>query len=264
MEPTFVIAGGQRCGTTALYHLLNAHPQVYLAGPVRPEPKYFLQPPTPERDKAWYLNQWFSDTGAALAVGEKSTSYLESPAAAQRMKTMFPRLRAIFVLRHPVERAWSNYWFSRAAGLETLSFDEAVAREDERMSQQAFPQMSTHPFAYVRRGRYAEMLAAYDRYFAQDEMCIVLHDDLLHDPGGVARRLFEFLGVDPTAVRELPAMRYNITSPTEDEHIGPATMDYLFDQFRAGNRLLAERLERDLSAWDVPTPTLLRWAKPRG
>ena len=36
------IVGVQRCGTTYLYHLLNDHPEIVMASPVRPEPKVFL------------------------------------------------------------------------------------------------------------------------------------------------------------------------------------------------------------------------------
>ena len=88
MEPTFAIAGGQRCGTTSLYHLLDLHPDIFLAKPVHPEPKFFLRDPAPGRDRAWYIERWFSDASDAKAAGEKSTSYMENsliPAAVTAM-----------------------------------------------------------------------------------------------------------------------------------------------------------------------------------
>ena len=41
VERAFIV-GVQRCGTTFLYHLLDQHPQITMARPVRPEPKVFL------------------------------------------------------------------------------------------------------------------------------------------------------------------------------------------------------------------------------
>lgn len=160
-EPTFVIAGAQRCGTTTLYHLLAGHHQVYMANPVRPEPKFFLNPdPTPE-DRENYLRTWFAGASDERAVGEKSTSYLETPGAARRMKALFPRLQAVFILRHPVDRALSNYRFSREHGLENEPFDVAVRHEEHRLRTRLFPGLSAHPLAYIRRGRYISDLEHY-------------------------------------------------------------------------------------------------------
>ena len=38
----FFIVGAQRCGTTTLARLLDSDPRIELAGPVWPEPKFFL------------------------------------------------------------------------------------------------------------------------------------------------------------------------------------------------------------------------------
>jgi hypothetical protein len=40
----FVIPGAQRSGTTLLWRLLDQHPEIQMARPLRPEPKYFLDP----------------------------------------------------------------------------------------------------------------------------------------------------------------------------------------------------------------------------
>jgi hypothetical protein len=39
--PTFIIAGAQRSGTTFLYNLCDDHPDIYMAKPCFPEPKFF-------------------------------------------------------------------------------------------------------------------------------------------------------------------------------------------------------------------------------
>jgi hypothetical protein len=40
--PTFIIAGAPRGGTTYLYNVLDQHPDIYMAKPGAPEPKFFL------------------------------------------------------------------------------------------------------------------------------------------------------------------------------------------------------------------------------
>jgi hypothetical protein len=256
-EPTFVIGGAQRCGTTTLYHLLDQHPQIYMARPVRPEPKFFVRAVLTLADREEYLRTWFAGADDERAVGEKSTSYLEVPGTARRMKDLFPRLRAIFLLRHPVERALSNYRFSRKHGLETEPFDVAVRDEAARLASQPAHGLSVHPFAYARRGCYIEDLQPYLREFRRDELLILLNDDLQSDPSRLCRSLYEFLGVDPDFSASDLGRRHN-AEPDDGVRLDRETLDFLFEQFRASNARLAELLGRDLSLWDRPSKTIQR------
>lgn len=252
MEPTFVIAGGQRSGTTSLVRLLDQHPEIYMARPGWPEPKYFVDDPQPGRDRDWYLQTWFSDTGPARAVGEKSTSYLESVGAARRMKEQFPRLKTAFILRHPAERAISNYLFSVRNGRETLSLDEALQQEPARGNVAG---VSVSPFAYVRRGKYALDLEQYFEHFPASDRLVLLHDDLVRDAGGLSRRLFEFLGVDPAFQAAGLSERHN-SRPADAPRFSRDTIEWLIAQFGESNRHLERLLDRDLSRWSTITPDL--------
>lgn len=254
-EPNFIIAGGQRCGTTFLYHLLDQHPQVFLAKPVQPEPKFFLHSPRAGRDRAWYLENWFSRTGGARAVGEKSANYLESREAAERMRTMFPNLRVLVVLRHPVERAFSNYVFSRRNGLETDEFDVAVRNEDRRLKTTSYPGVSTHPLAYLRRGRYAEFLKDYWEAVPRNQTLVLLFDQLIEDPARVYGSVCEFLELDPREGDPSPDVDRSAQSYA-GQRFSRATLDFLLDYFAEPNRRLQQLLDVDLSAWDHPTPLL--------
>jgi len=255
VEPNFVIAGGQRCGTTTLYELLDQHPQIYLAKPVRPEPKFFVEEPRPGRDRQWYLESWFADVPRAVAVGEKSTSYFETPGAAKRMKSMFPEMRPIFILRHPVERAISNYRYTRAHGLEEESFDDAVRLEAERLAGTEYQDISAHPHAYLRRGRFADHLARYTAEFPRDQMLVLLNDELQTDPLSLCRKAFAFLAVDADFEPPKIEIRENLHQP-DDLTVSPDTVAMLLDHFAEPNRRLAEMFDLDLSAWSEPTPMI--------
>jgi hypothetical protein len=256
-EPTFVIAGGQRCGTTTLYHLLDEHPEVYLAKPVRPEPKFFIRDPEPGRGRDWYLRTWFAgpEAASARARGEKSTTYLEAEGAARRMKEAFPRLKAVVILRNPVDRAISNYRFSRRNGLETLPLEAALRQEERRLREERFPGLSAHPFAYVRRGRYADFLDAYREAFGSD-LVVLLFDDLVADPAGTCRRLFRFLEVGEEFVPAGLGLSDN-ASPAASERdlaLSRGTFAELLERFQDSNQRLEQFLGRDLSRWSEVSP----------
>jgi hypothetical protein len=254
-EPTFVIAGGQRCRTTWLVHLLDEHPDVYMAKPVHPEPKFFLSEPAPGKDAGWYVRTWFAAATTEAAVGEKSTSYMDAPDVPRRMREAFPRLQVVFVLRNPVDRAVSNYRFSRYHGLEKAPLDVALREEERRVRETSFPGVSTHPFAYVRRGRYAEHIDRFLEHFAPEALKIVLEDDLAAEPVATYRSLFAFLGVDPDFTPASATRREN-PSPSDDLTLAPATFDYLLEQFEESTRRLAGLLGRDLGAWRRPSPMI--------
>jgi Sulfotransferase family len=69
--PTFIIAGSARSGTTYLYNLLDHHPEIYLAKPRAPEPKFFLVDEEYVKGLSYYSERFFAP-GAGIAVrGEK-------------------------------------------------------------------------------------------------------------------------------------------------------------------------------------------------
>ena len=130
--PDFIIGGAPRSGTTWLYALLDRHPDVFMARPVAPEPKFFLVDDLYEKGLQYYSDTWFSTAAAASLAGEKSTDYLESGAAAGRIARDLPGVQLIFILREPTERAYSNYLWTRTNGLEIQDFASALVAEDER------------------------------------------------------------------------------------------------------------------------------------
>ena len=115
--PEFLIGGAPRAGTTWLYALLDRHPSIYMAKPLKPEPKFFLVDQLYEKGLEYYARTWFADAGAAPLAGEKSTDYLESAAAAERIARDLPRVKLVFVLREPVDRAHSNFLWTKMNGL---------------------------------------------------------------------------------------------------------------------------------------------------
>ena len=56
---TLFIVGAQRSGTSYLYKILDSHPSVELAKPIRPEPKFFLKKKLCILGKEYYLSRYF-------------------------------------------------------------------------------------------------------------------------------------------------------------------------------------------------------------
>lgn len=246
--PDFIIGGAPRSGTTWLYALLDRHPAIYMAKPIKPEPKFFLVDSLYERGLAHYAETWFGKVPPGAVAGEKSTDYLESAQAAARIARDLPRVKLIFTLREPVARAYSNYCWTRMNGLEHESFERALELEEDR--ERTLPERwkFTRPFSYFSRGLYADMLEPYVSRFAREQMLILNFDDLVSSPADTAVRVHEFLGVEP---RQGDAEGLGvINSATKDESgIAPDVRERLAERYRESNRRLSDLLGPSFHIW---------------
>lgn len=246
MTEHFFIVGAQRSGTTYLYHLLDHHPQIFMARPVQPEPKFFLLDQLYAQGLDYYYQAFFAGCEEGQILGEKSTSYIESEKAAQRIIQTFPDAKIIIVLRNPIRRAISNYWFSVNNGLETLPLPDAIYREDERREDYDHERISASPYAYMQRGRYIEYIKRYEKYIPAAQMKILLHEQLIADPA-VTEDLLQFLGVSIDYVppdREVKNAAEKRTTAIPDD-----LLRYMEDFFAEPNTRLADYLKVDLSRW---------------
>ena len=246
--PTFIIAGAPRSGTTWLYHLLDRHPEVYMARPARPEPKFFLVDDAYARGLDYYLDTWFADADRFTAAGEKTTNYLESAAAAERIREHLPRVKLVFILREPADRACSNWAWSRMNRHETEDFETALSLEEQRERDLPHHLRFARPHAYFSRGLYARMLAPYFARFSPDQVLCLNFDDIVSDPADLATRLHRFIGVTP---RPEDAAGLDVVNPSES---GGALMpDEVRVRLRAryadANRELARLLGQDFASW---------------
>ena len=244
----FFLVGAQRSGTTYLYHLLDAHPDIQMARPVRPEPKFFLDEACRSLGRDYYESTFFELDGDARVRGEKSTSYIESRAAAERIREFYPDARILFLLREPVARALSNYRFSVANGLETLPAWEAFEQEGRRRGEYDRSRVSVSPFAYTQRGRYVEYVSMYEEVFGADALHLMLHEDLVGG-GDTLTSLYRFLDVSEDFA---PPGVGNVMNATQGDPVPLTAAQYaeLRGRFEASNAELADRYGLDLSAWD--------------
>jgi len=247
--PNFLIIGAARSGTTTLYNRLQGHPDIYLPASKRPEPHFFLKGAELGRGLRYYEERYFSRWSGQKAVGEASTSYVFGADVPQRIRASLPDVKLICLLRNPVERAFSGYWHTVASGLETLSFEDAIAREGARKTQLAGTALGEiAPFAYVERGLYHEQLLRWLRVFERSALKIVLFDDLIGQPEAMLHDIVRFLGVPPQALPSRELEKENMSVP-DGIRISKKTRELLIERFRDDVTALEALLGRDLRHW---------------
>jgi len=199
--PDFLVVGGMRCGSTTLYNILAAHPQIYM--PKQKELHFFDHY---NADLNGDLNQYkqvFSHRGEAQLCGEVTPDYLTTPCAFERIAETFKDLKVIVVLREPVARLCSHYMMSMAAGFEVLPFEQAIASEFERLQRR--DKIADIFHSYVERSTYLPPLANYAERFGRQNVHVLFLEELNANPDRVLSNLWQFLSVDHKGVLELGA-----------------------------------------------------------
>lgn len=194
MTRHLLVIGAQRCGTTYLHDLLDAHPQIAMARPARPEPKVFVSDELAGRGREWYLSTYFGHVTDETLLGEKSTSYLEFAEAADRAAAVLGDPLVLVQLRDPIARAISHWAFSSDGGLETRPLADVLAANLEGPLPWDPTLTSVSPFAYLERGRYVDYLGPWLRKFG-DDMTVLLLEEVVAD-AEVLGDLYGRLGVD--------------------------------------------------------------------
>jgi Sulfotransferase domain len=141
-KPDFFIVGAARCGTTALFDYLAAHPAVFLPVPERKEPNYFCT------DLSTYggvatLTEYealFSPAPPHALTGEASVLYLYSKVAIGRIMAHNVDAKIIVMLRNPIEAARSMHAFWWSNKLEDVGdFEQAWRLQGPRLERRRLP-----------------------------------------------------------------------------------------------------------------------------
>jgi hypothetical protein len=256
--PTFIIVGGQRCGTNSLYEYLAAHPGVGRAIPL-PEVHFF--------DVAWHRGlNWYrghfpvrvgrrarsESEGPRLITGESSPYYMFHPLAVPRMATVLPDIKLIALLRNPVDRAYSHYNHERLRGHESLTFEEAIEREPERLSgeeerlltEDGYRSFNHQHFSYVARGLYVDQLERIFDYVPRDQVLVLTSESLFTAPEETHLKALGFLGLPRSPLARYPQLNNGTYSG-----LSPSLRRRLSDRFADANERLVRLLGHDL-AWD--------------
>ena len=242
--PDFLVIGAQKAGTTALYAYLRWHPGI--AGPSWKEVSFFDRHWW--RGEAWYRGQFPLRAGERL-VGEASPSYLFHPLAPERARAVVPGAKLVALLRDPVDRAYSQYQHEVALGREPLSFEDALAAEDERLVGEverliADPRAFSRAWwdhTYTARGRYAEQLERWLEAFPSEQLLVVRTEDLGERPAETYASILAFLGAEPHELPDYPRVFDRDYEPMRAE-----TRAALAATFAEPNRRLEALLGREL------------------
>ncbi|HKP79303.1 MAG TPA: sulfotransferase domain-containing protein [Phenylobacterium sp.] len=208
---SFLIAGVQKGGTTALFDYLREAPDI--ATPEFKELHFF------DDDRRDWSHPDYADYHARFPepggrpCGEATPIYVYWPNSLERIAAYNPAMKLIVVLRDPVQRAWSHWRMEYARGVETHPFAWCIRQGRQRLLD-AEPWRHHREYSYVERGLYGAQLERLYRLFARSQVLVLTSDQLRADHAATLAQVRAFLGLPPAPA---PAPR--------EVHVG-REMDY--------------------------------------
>ena len=270
LMPTFLIIGTQKGGTSSLYKYLVQHPQI---APALVKEIHFFDNHTRAynfgKGMVWYRSHFlygFQNILTSLifkqniVTGEATPDYIFDPNAPRRVAEHLPKSKLIVLLRNPIDRAYSHYLHNVRAsksydpGRETLSFEDAIAKEEERLKGEKekllqdpsyFSYNYLH-YSYLSKGVYVDQLKNWFELFPKENFLILKSEDFFANPPEIFNQVLEFLNLQKWELLEYKA--YN-TRKKDEVGLNPSTRAFLKDYFQPYNQSLCQLTGIDFD-WD--------------
>jgi hypothetical protein len=248
--PDFIIAGAQKAGTTSLWSYLSEHPLI--EPPMIKEVHFF--------DQNFHLGiDWYrmhyplngttrsrSGSDQKTLTGESSPYYMFHPLVPQRVATVLQQVKIILLVRNPIDRAFSHYQHSCRRRHETLTFEEAIEVEPQRLAGEqerlvadpGYDSAAHRRYSYLARGQYLEQIRRWQQHFPPQRLLILESGQFFRGTADAFARVLEFLELPPWQ----PAQFGNRYPGRYREKMSDATRRKLIEYFAPHNERLYAHL----------------------
>lgn len=209
-----MIVGAQKAGTSSLKSYLGEHPDLCVHK--RNEITCFISDEEYALGYDAIFERYYGhlEREHAVVLG-KSVGIMYLPEAARRLKAHNPEVHVIVVLRRPVDRAYSAFWYARGKGWEDIErFELAIWADSSRFKEP----VKQRNCAYLFRSLYAMHLKMLFEVFGHERVQVFLFEDLKSDPIGICQQIFRRIGVDHNFV-PATGKRYNTASRPVSERL---------------------------------------------
>lgn len=243
--PDFLIVGSQKAGTTSLYNYIAQHSKI-----LQPKEKelHYFDNRFHRKSSIWYR--------ACMPIAKKgyytfeaTPGYMFHPKCAERIWRLLPNIKLIFILRNPIDRAYSHYQMNKRGGIEPFDFNTAIEKEKDRLrfernrvfNDDNFEWKIYSNFSYLERGKYILQIKRFLNFFPQEHLFITTLDDLEINPEAVLSSIFDFLNLEQENIK----INKKFNSFEYSKDIDTATIKKLKEYFSQYNEELFSFLGKE-------------------
>ncbi len=188
--PNTFIIGVQKGGTTTLNDWLSQHPEIYGYDTLKDVHLFARFKTLAEIEER--LKQEPADYRNEPVVLQSAVNYIFYPPMLQQIAAQSPGAKLILILRNPVQRTISAYYYFKKMLREKRTIHEALLYKPK--TNLPFSK-DNNDFTYIEHGLYAGQIKNCLRFFTKEQL-LVLDYDQLKEPASLLKNIFSFLQVD--------------------------------------------------------------------
>ena len=177
--PNLLIIGAQKCGTSGLHYYLGLHPEVSMSKPK--ELNFFIEERNWQRGADWYARHFDARAKVRGEASPNYTAYPQHMGVPERMASLVPDARLIYIVRDPLERIEAHWVHNYAKRREKGDLSETLM----------------HPnTSYLVRSQYFMQLQQFLKHFPAEHVLVLDQHDLRNQRLETLKTVFDFVGVD--------------------------------------------------------------------
>lgn len=174
--PSFIGVGMPRSGTTWISLCIGDHPEVSMSD--RKEIHFFDIDEKFNKGKEYYESLFPNDGKKHF---EFTTEYWEERFL-KRIKSFYPEIKLIVVLRNPVDRSFSHYLYRKRKSGRPKTFEELFEND---------------PYGIIDTSLYFKHLSKIYEYFDKDQVIVLIYDDFKDGRFEFVQSVYKKLGLNP-------------------------------------------------------------------
>ena len=188
--PNLFIPGAAKSGTTTLHELLNLHPEISMSK-VK-EPVFWNNKKFEKYIEQDWLNYKKLFVEKSKIYGESTTSYMYYNSFVENINKNYKKSpKFIFILRNPIDRYNSHFWWMKGLGLEKNKIKNVLNIE----SQINFEEYDYYPKNYFQFGLYSKWIQRFIDNFGLENIKVITLEKLISNRLDTINSCFDFLGL---------------------------------------------------------------------
>ena len=188
--PNLFIPGAAKSGTTTLHELLNLHPEISMSK-VK-EPVFWNNKNFEKYIEQDWLNYKKLFVEKSKIYGESTTSYMYYNSFIDNINKNYKKSpKFIFILRNPIDRYNSHFWWMKGLGLEKNKIKNVLNIE----SQMNFEEYDYYPKNYFQFGLYSKWIQRFIDNFGLENIKVITLEKLISNRLDTINSCFDFLGL---------------------------------------------------------------------
>lgn len=269
-KPNVLCVGFAKCGTTTLYEIMKQHKDVYLSA--IKEPVYYQIPELRRKGFNWYLKRYYDKN-----INKKIIMEINNSLTAMRLsdidqvyKDFDAKTKIIFLLREPVDKAFSYFKFGIKVGsmwcleyydqncTNSSNFEKFIRNNKCDLNKDGMSYPIGKAADIILDGLYYDRIKKYISLFGRENVLCVVFDDLIKYPRETCLKIYDFIGI-----KEDKSVNYSIKANESNRKfygkwvvylheyvIEKFIINFLIKYLPFGNYKLCSAI-RDIRAWFI-------------